>query len=248
VRNPELSQASARLPRRLLLGVVAAVCFGAGHGCSRIPGLREATVASYQPGNVHRADPSLPVELKRVAMLPVTTLTDEASMEFGRDALGPLLANELARARAFELVVVTPEQLRGLTGRNTWTGEERLPLNFFETLKDRLGVDGVLFARLTQYRPYEPLSIGWRVKLIEAEEPRVLWAVDEVFDARVPGVAAAARRYARAHPGAAGDVDGVLSSARQFGLYTASALVSTLPPLGRPAQADKPRASSEHAP
>jgi hypothetical protein len=191
--------------------------------------LREATVAAYEPGNVHRDAPALPLELKRVALLPVTTLTDESSMAFGRDTLAPLLASEFGRARVFELVVVGPEELRGLTGRSTWTGEERLPMNFFETLKERLGVDGVLFVRLTQYRPYEPMTIGWRIKLMETDEPRILWAVDEVFDTRVPGVAAAARRYARDHPGLSSDPEAVLSSSRQFGLYTASAVVATLP-------------------
>lgn len=202
-------------------------------GCSHIPGLREPAVASYEPTNVHREERRLPSQIKRVAVLPVTAMTDESAMEFGRDTLGPVLVEELGRARQFELVLVNSEELRLATGRNSWTGEERLPLDFFDQLKDKLGADAVLFVRLTQYRAYEPLSIGWRLKLLETEEPRILWAVDEVFDARVPGVAAAARRFAANHPespGRTADGQDVLSSPRRFGQYTAAAVVATLPP------------------
>jgi hypothetical protein len=75
--------------------------------------------------------------------------------------------------------------------------------DFFEKLKEELGVQAVILPELTQYRPHEPLAVGWRLKLVDADEPRVIWAVDEVFDARVPSVAAAARRFADSHPDSA---------------------------------------------
>jgi hypothetical protein len=74
--------------------------------------------------------------------------------------------------------------------------------------------------------------VGWRLKLVDAAEPRVIWAVDEVFDARVPSVAAAARRYANGHPDAAPSLANdraVLQSPRRFARYTANAVVATLP-------------------
>ncbi len=207
-------------------------------GCATSPFGGQAMVPSYKPSNVYREEVFLPSSIKRVAVLPLTTLTDEASIESGREALGPILLDELGRSRQFELVAVTPDELSLLTGRSAWTAEEKLPLDFFEKLRARLGIDAVLFCRLTQYRAYEPLAIGWRVKLLDADEPHVLWAVDEVFDARVPEVAAAARRYAQQHPDSASSIygsQGVLISPRRFGQYTASAVVDTLP--GRPGPA-----------
>jgi hypothetical protein len=201
-------------------------------GCATSPFLSDLTTPSYEPSNVHRDQSFLPAYVRRVAVLPLTTLTDEASMDFGRDSLWPVLMNELGRSRQFELVAVAPEELRSLTGRSGWNGEEQLPIDFFGKLKDKLGVDAVLFSRLTQYRAYEPLAVGWRLKLLDAEVPRVLWAVDEVFDARVAEVSAAARRYARDHPEAVGslhDPQNVLLSPRRFGQYTASAVVATMP-------------------
>src|SRR6185503_19019245 len=164
------------------------------------PFLSDLSTPSYAPSNVYREEALLPSYIKRVAVLPLTTLTDESSMEFGRESLGPVLLNELGRSRQFEMVKVPPDELRLLTGRSGWSGEEKLPIDFFEKLKDKLGVDAILFCRLTQYQAYEPLAVGWRLKLLDAEVPRILWAVDEVFDARVAQVAAAARRYAREHP------------------------------------------------
>jgi len=201
-------------------------------GCTTTSFLGQATTPSHKPSNVYRAEANLPPTLRRVAVLPLTTLTDDSAMDFGRDALWPVLMGELGRARQFELVAVSPDELRLLTGRNAWNGEEKLPLDFFDKLKDKLGVDGVLFCRLTQFRAYEPVAVGWRLKLFDADQPRILWAVDEVFDARIPKVAAAARRYAQQHPEVAPSVhdpQAALLSPRRFGQYTANAVVGTLP-------------------
>jgi hypothetical protein len=206
-------------------------------GCATCPWLAERTAPSYHPSNVYREQALLPHTIKRVAVLPLTIPNSEfgtrnSELEFGRETLWPVLLDELGRSRQFELVSVSPEELCVLTGRNDWSGEERLPLDFFDRLKDTLGADAVLFCRLTQYRAYEPLTIGWRLKLLDSEEPRILWAVDEVFDARTPEVAAAAKRYATQHQDSAPSVHdsrGVLVSPRRFGQYTASAVVETMP-------------------
>ena len=204
-------------------------------GCAFSPFVAQSLTTSYQPSNSYREEAALPAHIKRIAVLPLTTLVEEASAEFGRDALWPVLMNELGRARLFELVHVSPDELRLLTGRSHWSGEEKLPLNFFELLKDKLGVDAVLFSRLTQYRAYEPLAVGWRLKLMDAEEPRILWAVDEVFDARAPEVAAAARRYAQGHPDTSvslRDSQSVLLSPHRFGQFTVNAVVASFPAHG----------------
>jgi hypothetical protein len=232
-------------------------------GCATCPFLAEVSTPSYQPSNVYRQQPTLPSAVKRVAVMPLTIPSSEfgirhSELEFGREMLWPVLVDELGRARHFELVPVAPESLRALTGRSDWSGEESLPLDFFDRLKESLGADAVLFCRLTQYRAYEPLTIGWRLKLVyQGEkqevrgekakeslpftsslspltllEPHILWAVDEVFDARTPEVAVAAKRYAAEHPESAPslhDSRSVLLSPRRFGQYTTSAVVETLP-------------------
>src|SRR5262249_26051439 len=118
-------------------------------------------------------------------------------------------------------------------GRSTWTAEEKLPADFFHKLRSAVDVDAVLVGRLTQYRAYEPLAIGWRLKLIDADGARIVWATDEVFDAQRTDVANAARRYAKAHPASVtpvGDSRRILVSPRRFAQYTANEVVKTLPP------------------
>jgi len=208
---------------------MAVICFS---GCASTPFIGQALTPSYEPSNVFLDEPFLPATLRRIAVLPMSSLTEDAETEFGRDALGPVLMSELGRVRKFELVAVSADELRLLSGRTAWNPEDRLPLEFFERLKEKYGVDAVLFSRLTLYRAYEPLAIGWRLKLVDADEPRILWAVDEVFDSRVPSVAAAAVRYSQDNSdgrSSLADPRSVMISARRFGEYTVNAVVQTIP-------------------
>lgn len=201
-------------------------------GCATNPLEDRVWGPGYEPLNIYTKDHTLPPQLRRLAVLPLTTVGESTELEFGRASLEAVLQAELGRANQFELVPVTREQLQRWTGRSSWTGEEKLPRDFFEKLRANAGVDGVLLSRLTQYRAYEPLAIGWRIKLLDVQDPQVLWAVDEVFDARQPEVANSARRYAQAHPEPVppvGDSRSALMSPRRFAQYTASALFQTLP-------------------
>ena len=99
-------------------------------------------------------------------------------------------------------------------------------------------LNAVLFSRLTSYRAYPPLALGWSFKLVECPEkpgtvPRILWAADETFDAGNAAVMNSARRHYLAQQTTAGplaDSRTVLQSPRRFAQYTLSALALTLPP------------------
>ncbi|HXG49544.1 MAG TPA: hypothetical protein VNO52_18120, partial [Methylomirabilota bacterium] len=99
-------------------------------------------------------------------------------------------------------------------------------------LREASGCDGVLFCRLTHYRAYPPLLIGWHLQLVDASRPRILWSVDEVFDCNDPTVVRAARLYAAPEAPLAvprANSATVLRSPRQFAEYTVSAVLTTLP-------------------
>ncbi len=187
---------------------------------------------SFSPKNVHRSSDQLAGELRRVAVLPVTCDLAQGDAEAGRELLQTILAEELGKTRKCELINVSPDKLRQYTGRKSWTGEEQLPANFFKTLRDELGCDAVLFCRVTQFQAYPPLAVGLSLKLVEAETAKLLWAVDEVFDAGEPTVVNAARRYQQAReplPAALADSRVILISPRGFSRYAASSLLATLP-------------------
>jgi hypothetical protein len=138
----------------------------------------------------------------------------------------------LVKTKRFEVVPVTPLQLRAQTGRTAWSATDRLPADFFETLREAHGCDAVLFAELTEYRAHTPVAIGWRLKLIDARTKTTLWAGDELFDAQKPEIAAAARKFRASgnwftrEPGADW---AVLHSPQRFAEYSAAQMFDTLP-------------------
>ena len=90
----------------------------------------------------------------------------------------------------------------------------------------------VLFSRLTQYRAYPPLIVGWSLKLVDVKTASVVWAVDEVFDASNESVNNAARRYLLQQlPETSTPMDSrsILNSPRRFGHFSANQVMATLP-------------------
>ena len=186
----------------------------------------------FQPANVHRGNNRLPTTVRRVVILPVTCNAQEPAALAGQEALQPMVAEELGKTRAFEVIAVTPEQLQKLTGRSQWMAEDKLPEDFFSRLREVYDCDAVLFAHLSQFRAYPPLQIGWKVRLVDNQTPKIHWAVDEVFDAGEAAVATAARRYYLAHLAdgrSENDSRSILFSPRRFGQYSLNALFDTLP-------------------
>jgi hypothetical protein len=184
----------------------------------------------FQPENAFAAAPVLPMEIKRVAVLPL--MTDERTGELisGRETLDPVLTSELLKTRKFEVVRITAEALRIHTGRIGWTGEEALPETLFQALRESLGCDAVLFCQLTTFRPYAPLAVGWRMKLVDSRSRQTIWAGDEVFDAGQPAVRNGARRYQLDELKALGSGEWTMEhSPRYFGQYTIARLLDTLP-------------------
>jgi hypothetical protein len=220
------------------LPLLASACALVLTGCAELQSVCESPLAAaaITPApsvrNVYHSSDKLPANVRRVAVLPLAADLSDPAAESGQQSLQPVLHAELARARMFDLSLVKPEQLKLWTGQAYWTAEEKLPPDFFQRLERELGCDAVLFSRLTVYRPYPPLLIGWDLKLIDCVDPHVRWSVDEVFDASAPGVAAAARRYHQT--GLCGWCCGsepstALLSPRRFGQYSASLLVGALP-------------------
>jgi hypothetical protein len=204
-----------------------------------------------KPLNVFVSSPTLPPDLKRVLVLPLACGQSVGDVSGGCQMLDPVLRAALVKTGKFEVVATDPETLRSCTGQLGWTGEEALPVNFFDSLKRVYGCDAVLFCELTTFRPNAPLAIGWRLKLADAKTGKILWAADEIFDAGNKSVARDAEQFEKAqqpHHGifygaysflawcvdtptrsALDDQWNVLHSPRYFGEYSAEKLVKTLP-------------------
>jgi len=170
----------------------------------------------------HDRTPGQP--MRRVALLPIAC---ETPLEASLGELDGAVRQELAKTAMFELVPVTRDELYARFGRRQFSSVEVLPAELLTRLRTDYGVDGVLFTDLTHYQPYQPISIGMRSKLIDADTGQVRWAFDHLFDAGNSVTAQAAENYYLAHtpppPTVEHPVSGrpVLQSPSRFTKYVA---------------------------
>jgi len=225
-------------PGRVISGILT-VCLLAG--CKGLPALPPAVRdfgPAYRPTNVYRRSTALPAEVRRVALLPLAATSATADLQAGVDALEPLVYAELQKSKRFEVVLVTPMQMKQWTGQNLWRTDEQLPPDLLNRVSDGTGCDAIMFCQLTRFQPYQPLAVGWKFSLVEnsrafggTAQPLALWSADEVLDAGDPEVATAARNYYTQHlrnEAASADPSTMLSSPARFGQYTLWTLFGTI--------------------
>lgn len=201
-------------------------------GCSNSMVTRQfAKKEYYTPQNFHQETAWLPDDMRRVAVLPVNTIHTDHITSISHRQIDVFVGDAIAATEMFEIVRVTPKQLKMWTGRQSWTASETLPHRFFETLREKTGCEAVMFSELTVFKPYKPVAIGWKLHLIDANDPNILWASDLVFDSGNVAVANSAMKFSEENLGSgfakAGSETILLSPAR-FGQYTLAASFGTL--------------------
>jgi len=211
---------------------------------------RTSRAAQESSTNIFISSSILPLDLKRVVMLPLACAESRADLSDACEKFGPVLQAELIKTRRFEVVFASPETVRISTGKLSWTGAEALPPNFFDSLNQVYGCDAVLFCQLTTLHAYPPLAVGWRLKLVNSRTKKIIWSADELFDASNPETAKKAEAYqshqqqtdkktkgffklmwtyANRETPPVGDQWDILNSPRFFGRYAAATLLETLP-------------------
>jgi hypothetical protein len=222
---------SPRLWKVTLVGALLAACAMLA-GCALAGRQMGRLTPDYQPENVFLYSPGLSPDLKRVAVLPLAYEDQRTDLADGCEALNPILQAELIKTRRFETVPVSSEMLQNRTGRSVWTGTEALPQEFLDSMREVYACDAVLFCQLTVFRTYEPLAIGWRMKLVDVRTRQTLWAADELFDAGREPVLNGTRHYqwTELQSSAVGNENWLMrNSPRRFGQYAAAQLLATLP-------------------
>jgi hypothetical protein len=187
---------------------------------------------SYEPQNVFVDSSTLPKNIRRVVVLPLVCDENDVNLDEGCAQLQPVLASELIKTKKFEVVSSDSAFLKNRTSRADWTGEEPLPPELFSLLREKSGCDAVLFSRLTVFRSYPPLAVGWRVRLVDIQSGKTVWSADEVFDGGEAAVENGARKHQLIEertPSGAPDVWFIQNSPTKFGQYTAARLLATLP-------------------
>lgn len=187
-----------------------------------------ARAEPFKPTNIYPIE-RLPQNITRVALLPCFYKDSSSDL---LDYCDELFYNELSQERIFEIVQITPKQLKNFIGKERVSSISNLPANFLRKIKAETQSTGILFIDLDSYRPYRPMSLGVRAKLVDLQTGEFLWAIDEIFDAGNAGVIIAASAYQeRSQVRALSErtKGSVLHSPRVFTKYVASSIFATLP-------------------
>ena len=182
-----------------------------------------------QLANVYR--PPVTGVLTRVAVLPLSG--DVQPLEALREMDKTFYA-EFNKPQVFEGVQVSRAEMARLIHREQISSTEPIPQELLLALQQKYSAEAVLFIDVTHYRPYRPISISVRTKLVSLKTNQVLWAIDSTFDSAEPGVAEAARTFSKLTEQnpvilKASDSSGVLLSPQRFARYVAREIFATLP-------------------
>ena len=216
----------ARILAVLALGALLTGCMSQRK--NSVP--REAYQSKYTPRNVAGL-PKIPAEVRRVVVLPIYWGRD-ADSDFVAD-LDVIFQLALQRTNAFEIVPVSRAQMYKLFGTYQLSSVQILPDNLLKVLKDQYAADAVMFLDLTVNRPYRPISIGVRARLVQMDGRAMIWAIDAIFDSADPAVARAALDFSNRSTFNRYPVDstgGILMSPRAFAGFAADTMFGTLPP------------------
>ena len=200
-------------------------------GCQTPSEFDSARSGPFFAPNNFQAVARLPVEIRRVVVLPVAD--DGRIPEDTLDNLDTVLQTSLGRAQRFELVPLSRPVCARLAGARAIRSVDALPHDFLTRLIADYAADAVLFVDVTSYSPYPPLALGLRAKLVRTDNGSILWSFDTIFSATDPAVANAARRHwlDTAPAGTPADFSvTALQSPQRFAAYAASAAFATLPP------------------
>ena len=198
-------------------------------GCRKFK--QEKIVANAEPYRVTNLYPieRLPSYFNRVVVLPV----------FTRDEDSPLLAfadevfrQEIIQQKIFETIHLSPSQMQSIFGQKRVSSVDPLPNNFLSRLELEAQANGVLFIEVLSYRPYRPISLSIRAKLVDIKTGELNWAVDEMIDAGHASVQVAAQQFqSRSQVRALSEKTqgSTIQSPRVFTKFAASMIFETLP-------------------
>ncbi|MFL2938614.1 MAG: hypothetical protein ACJZ7A_05900 [Opitutales bacterium] len=187
-----------------------------------------ARAEPFVPTNLYPVE-RLPTYFNRVVVLPCYHADPDSPL---LDYIDDVFHQELAQERIFETIRISTDQMHRLYGLGRISSSSDLPENFLRTLDEQTGANGVLFVDLDSYRPYRPMSLGVRAKLVDLKSGEFMWAIDETFDAGHAGVIVGASMFqekAQVRALSSKTSGSVLHSHRVFSKYIASTVFSTLP-------------------
>lgn len=217
------------------------------HGRSADTAIKSQTSADFSGGKtIHDPNAGMPAapfdwppNFVRIAMLPIYTRVPTAG---ALTDLDEIFRAELAKALPLEIVTVSRLDLLAAIGVEQIESTSIIPQKLIQFLQAKYAVQGVVFTDMPVYRPYRPINIGVRSKLVHIPSMDIMWSADGILDSAEPGIAASAVAFALGNlkaPGK-GSPDVILQSPRRYAAFVAHGLYGTIPgqaPTSGPANA-----------
>lgn len=188
---------------------------------------QKAPCKPYEPTNVFNCE-CIPCDINRVAVMPIYYKPYEGNFLVGLEGS---FRGELNKAKLFEVVPISREFLEFNYQKRQFDSTDALPADLFRRIEDKTGAQAVLFIDLTYYSPYQPISIGVRLKLVNIHTGEVLWAFDEVFDQGNVRIGRSSYQYALYMSQVLYPLDNgesIFQSPDLFGKYVAFSVFSTI--------------------
>lgn len=193
-------------PAALIAGLAVAFVFPACTN-SNSRTLHDKSNASAKTGRIKRiSEPSMtappqpvssgvvwPAGMRRLAVLPI--YANRPIDDVQRDMDG-IFRGELSKVVKYEIVQVPRSEMLQLTSNEAISSSSIISADVVKSLRQKHAADAVMFIDFTVFRPYRPIAIGVRAKIVDLRNMEVIWVADGILDTAEPDVAALATQFA----------------------------------------------------
>jgi len=194
-------------------------------GCFLFETFRCKEPQSYLADNIEEA------KLNRIVVLPFLNPTEYP------DA-GPRVTDafctELRKLGTFEVCAIDETKLMAMIHRDGVIEPREFDMRELDLVTRATGADGVIVGSVTHYMPYQPMVFGLRVRLLHANDGKLLWSVEDIYDSSLQEVVNLSKKYSQKVEKLTGYFEGwhgrekPLTSMRYFTQFVCYEIIRTL--------------------
>lgn len=134
-----------------------------------------------------------PAGMRRLAVLPIFSYQPIDDMQRDMDGI---FRGELSKVVKYEIVQVPRDEMLQLTSREAVSSSSIISPDVIKSLRQKYAADAVMFIDFSVFRPYRPIAIGVRAKIVDLRNMEVIWVADGILDTAEPDVATLATQFA----------------------------------------------------
>ena len=134
-----------------------------------------------------------PAGMRRLAVMPIHA--NRPIDDVQRDMDG-IFRGELSKVVKYEIVDIPRQEMISLCGRESISSSSVIPNDVIKSLRQKYAADAVMFIDFTVFRPYRPIAIGVRAKIVDLRNMEVIWMADGILDTAEPDVSEMATQFA----------------------------------------------------